>query len=155
MLELTAAAAYAQGNARITDLGLDEAQTALLAALEAHHRAYAEALSAAYGPGSPADANPALLAKIGGDTFNAGTGNEILAAAMAIEHAASDTHQTLLGVLRSTNAAALVASIQVMEARHGATLAVLLGQARGADGLGTAIDDAAGALSAADITGGN
>jgi hypothetical protein len=152
VLELTAADACERAAARADGLGLDDAGKALLAVLGAHHRAYAEALSALYGPGSPSAPNPALLELLGGTVFVEGSSADALQALHDLEHHCSDTHQTLLGLLLSTDAAALVASIQIVEARQGAVLSILLGKTYGADEL--AIDDAADALSLAQITGG-
>jgi hypothetical protein len=152
VLELTAAEACDAAAARTDGLGLDDAGKEFLAALGAHHRAYAEALSALYGPGSPSTPNDALLELLGGNVFAEGSASDALKALHDLEHHCSDTHQTLLGVLLSTDAAALVASIQVVEARHGTVLGLLLGQTYGADEL--AIEDAADALSVAQITGG-
>jgi len=153
VLELTIAAAYANANARIADLGLDDAGTTLFAALEAHHRAYAEALSAAYGPGAPSNSNPALLAKIGGDTFASGPTMDVLMAAHEAEHAAADTYLTMLGTVRSTSIAALLASIQITEYRHAATITAMHGGSEHTDD--AAIEDGAEALSVDTITGGN
>lgn len=152
VLELTAAQASETVIARLDSLGVDEATAALLRAIGAHHRAYAEAISAAFGPGSPATPNPALLTLLGGPVFAEGTGAEVLTAMHEVEHHCSDTHQTLLGLLISTDAAALVASIVVIEARHAAVLGMLLGQPYGADEL--AIEDSADALLLEQIVGG-
>ena len=152
VLELTAAQASETVIARLDSLGVDEATAALLRAIAAHHRAYAEAISAAFGPGSPATPNPALLTLLGGPVFAEGTGAEVLKAMQEVEHHCSDTHQTLLGLLISTDAAALVASIVVIEARHAVVLGMLLGQPYGADEL--AIEDSADALLLEQIVGG-
>lgn len=152
VLELTASEAYGIAASRIDSLGLDEAATALMASLAAHHRAYAEALSALYGPGSPSAANSTLLETLGATTLADGSPADVLKTLHELEHHCSDTHQTLLGLLISTDAAALVASIQVVEARHGAVLAILAGQTYGAEEL--AIEDAADALTLDQITGG-
>lgn len=153
VLELTIAAAYANANARIADLGLDGAGSTLFAALEAHHRAYAEALSAAYGPGAPSAANPALLAKLGGDTFASGAAADVLMAAHEAEHAAADTYLSMLDTVRSTDVAALLASIQITEYRHAATIDAIMAMSGDTDDV--AIEDGAGALSVDTITGGN
>lgn len=152
VLELTAARAYGEANARIADLGLDGAGTALFAALEAHHKAYAEALSAAYGPGAPKDANPALFAQLGGDTFASGDSMAVLMAAHELEHAAADTYLDMLGTVRSTDIAALIASIQITEYRHAATIDAIMKMSGDTDDL--ALEDGAGALSVDTITGG-
>jgi len=152
VLELTAAQASETVIARLDSLGVDEATAALLRAIGAHHRAYAEAISAAFGPGSPDTPNPALLTLLGGPVFADGTSAEVLKAMQEVEHHCADTHQTLLGLLISTDAAALVASITVIEARHAAVLGMLLGQPYGADEL--AIEDSADALLLEQIVGG-
>lgn len=152
VLELTASEAYGIAASRIDSLGLDEAATTLMASLAAHHRAYAEALSAAYGPGAPSTSNSALLDALGATTLAEGAPADVLKTLGELEHHCSDTHQTLLGLLISTDAAALVASIQIVEARHGAVLALLQGQTYGAEEL--AVEDAADALTLDQITGG-
>lgn len=151
IVELTAAAAYAAATARIDQLGLDDPTKELLIGAGAHHQAYAEALSAMYGPGSPSSPSESLATKLGADQFANGDGPAVLAAALALEEAAVDTHLGLLGQLQSTDAAALVASIQIVEARHAAVLAVLTGTAYGAGAPAT--EDGAQALTPADITG--
>ncbi len=153
VLELTAHAAYSAAVPRLATLGLPDAQVALVTAMHAHHLAYAEALSALYGPGAPSEPNAALATTIRSDAFANGDAEALLLAASDLEHAAADTHQTLLGLLRSTDAAALVASIQNVEARQAATLAYLRTGAYGADE--AAIEDAASALTIDAITGGN
>lgn len=152
VLELTAYSAYSSVVSRLDTLDLPEAEHALFRALHEHHLAYAEALSALYGPGSPSEANPALATALRGDAFATGDAAAVRQAASDLEHAAADTHQTLLGLLQSTDAAALVASIQNVEARHAATLAFLQSGSYGADE--PAIEDAASALSIETITGG-
>lgn len=153
VLELTAHAAYSAAVPRLSTLGLPDAQVALMTALHAHHLAYAEALSALYGPGAPGEPNAALATVIRADAFANGDAGAVLLAASDLEHAAADTHQTLLGLLRSTDAAALVASIQNVEARQAATLAYLRTGTYGSDQ--AAIEDAASALSIETITGSN
>jgi hypothetical protein len=153
VLELTATALYATANGRASELGLDEPTTALMAALQAHHQAYAEAISAMYGPGSPSSENAELATLLGAPDFGTGDAAAVRKAAIALETAASDTHLSLLGALDSTDAASLVASIEIMESRHAATLSHLDGVAY--DATKAAIDDAGAALTAAQITGGN
>lgn len=152
-LELTAHSVFSSAVARLDALDLDDARKALVIAMHEHHLAYAEALSALYGPGSPSDPNPSLAVAVNSSAFSTGDAAALLAAASDLEHAAADTHQTLLGLLQSTDAAALVASIQHAEARHAATLAFLISGTYGADQ--PAIEDAAAALSFETITGGN
>lgn len=153
VLELTAAAAYAIAGARASQLGLDASTTTLMATLGAHHQAYAEALSAAYGPGASKNANTALLEKLGGAAFASGSAADVMRAAHDLEHAAADTHLSLLGLVLSTDIASLIASIQVTEYRHAATLSALLGTAAATDE--AAIEDGEDALSLDMITGGN
>lgn len=150
IVELTAAAAYAAATARIDQLGYDDPTRELVLAVGAHHLAYAEALSAMYGPGSPAKPSAALATQLGADTFASGDGKAVLAAAAAVEEAAVDTHLALLGLLVSSDAAALIASIQIVEARHAAVLGLLGGTAYGAGSPAT--EDGAQALSPDQIT---
>ena len=152
VLELTAHSLYSVAVGRLDSLGLPDEQHALVRAMHEHHLAYAEALSALYGPGSPSEANPALATALRDSDFASGDAAALMQAASDLEHAAADTHQTLLGLLQSTDAAALVASIQNVEARHAATLAFLRSGTYGADE--PAVEDAASALSLDTITGG-
>lgn len=152
-LELTVAQVFETVNAHITDIGLDDAGVAFFSTLAINHRAYAEALSAAHGPGAPKTANPALIEKFGGDVFKTGTPAEVLAACTEVEHHAADTHLALTGLLISTDAAALVSSIIAIEARQAIVLELLQGKSYASDAI--AVEDAAEQLSLAEITGGN
>jgi len=153
VLELTIAEVFETINGHIGDLGLDDAGVAFFATLVVNHRAYAEALSAAHGPGAPKTSNPALFEKFGGEVFKKGTAAEVLAACTEVEHHAADTHLALTGLLLSTDAAALVASILTIEARQAVVLELLQGKSYASDAL--AVEDAAEQLSLAEITGGN
>ena len=151
VLELSAAKAWSAAVARLDQLGYDDAAKELVTDIQRHHAAYAEALSAMYGPGSPDAASAAASAKLGAGAFGTGDGAAVLSAGVALEQAAADTHMSLLGLLQSTDAAALVASIQIVEARHAAVLAHLQGLAYGADA--PAVEDGSHALTAADLAG--
>jgi len=151
VLELSAATAWSAAVARLDQLGYGDAAKELIADIERHHTAYAEALSALYGPGSPDAASATVGAKLGADAFGTGDGTAVLAAGVALEQAAADTHLSLLGQIQSTDAASLVASIQIVEARHAAVLAHLQGQPYGADS--PAVEDGSHALTAADFAG--
>ena len=153
VLELTAASLYAQAEGTTDKLGLDEAGVALVSALHAHHQAYAEALSGLYGPGSPADPSESAATLLGGAAFSSGNRSEFLAAAVALEDRAADTHLSLLGLLESTDAAALVASIQIAEARHSTALSQLAGSSYGSSA--PAFETGESAVPASALTEGN
>lgn len=152
LLELTAAAGYAALTAdRLAQLGFDDRTKELLTAIGAAHTAYAEALSALHGPGSPQAPSADVATLLNTAAFATGNQSTVLGAARAVEDKALDTHLALLEVLRSTNAAALVASIQIAEARHAAVLALLQGTTY--DASAPVAEDGADALALADLTG--
>jgi hypothetical protein len=102
---------------------LDESQAAVIAVIAEHHEAYAQALSALLGRDAPNVAAPELLERA--DDFTAdpiGEGYELESALVA-------THTEVIGALQGTDAAALIASIIAVEARHGTVLADLAGSA--------------------------
>jgi Ferritin-like domain len=97
---------------------------AVLATLRESHDAYAAALSGTLGREAPQEVNPIfdeLQAAFGGDT------KSVLAAAYAFESTAVATHTDILGELQGTDGASLIASILIVEARHGTVLAYLNG----------------------------
>jgi hypothetical protein len=134
-MELTIADAFntAFTKDKLDALAPDDVERELLNVLGAHHQAYAEAISALYGPGSPSSPSDELKTALGTDKLAGAALADVRTAAAAIEEAAVDTHLEILGMLRSTNAATLIASIQIVEARQAAVLGALAGQAYGAD----------------------
>jgi hypothetical protein len=104
--------------------GFDENQRAVVATIRESHDAYAASLSAILGRQAPQLANPVveeLKASFGGD------GPSVLTAAYNLESTAVATHIDILGKLQGTDGAALLASILIVEARHGTVLAYLNG----------------------------
>jgi len=102
----------------------DETARAVVATIRESHDAYAAALSALLGRQAPQKANPItdqLKESFGGDT------KSVLDAASQLESTAVATHTEVLGKLQGTDGAALLASILIVEARHGTVLANLNG----------------------------
>jgi Ferritin-like domain len=100
--------------------GFDTNQRAVLAAIREAHRAYAASLSAMLGRAAPQSVNPVfdtLKSSFGGDAAGA------LKAAYALESTAVATHTDIIGKLVATDGANLIASILIVEARHGTVLA--------------------------------
>jgi Ferritin-like domain len=113
-----------------TTTSFDENQRAVVATIRESHDAYAASLSAILGRQAPQLANPVveeLKASFGGD------GPSVLTAAYNLESTAVATHIDILGKLQGTDGSALLASILIVEARHGTVLAYLNGS--------TALDD--------------
>ena len=95
-------------------------------ALQAHHRAYAQSLSALLGPDAPRAMDQALYDELVGD-FEQADPVAVALAAHDLENSLVVTHTDLLGVLDGIEGAAAIAAIQVVEARHAAVLASLAG----------------------------
>lgn len=108
----------------------DDNERAVLATIRESHDAYVAALSALLGRQAPQVANAVvedLTASFGGD------GPSVLQAAYQLESVAVATHIDILRELQGTDGASLIASILIVEARHGTVLAHLNGA--------TALDD--------------
>jgi hypothetical protein len=102
----------------------DENQRAVIATIRESHDAYAASLSGFLGREAPQAVNPAvedLKSSFGGDLAS------VLDAAYAFESTAVATHIDILGQLQGTDGAALIASILIVEARHGTVLGYLNG----------------------------
>jgi ferritin-like protein len=111
--------------------GFDDNQRAVIATIRESHDAYAASLSALLGRLAPQAINPVvddLESSFGGDV------SSVLDAAYALESTAVATHLDILGELRGTAGASLIASILIVEARHGTVLAYMNG-ATGLDDL--------------------
>jgi hypothetical protein len=121
-LELAAAELY---QVALSEGSLDEDTTAIAVGFADHHRQYAEAIAGLIGSDAPNRANEAVVRAL--ENSFEGDQESILEAAFELESAAAATHLELLGELRGTDGAALVASIQPIEARQ----AVVLGDAAG------------------------
>ena len=120
-LELTARALYDKALAAKWPAD----QLAVVITIREAHEAYAQSLSGLLGRKAPGTASDTLLRKFA--TAWAGTPEKLLAAAYDFESAAVATYGEILGKLQGTDAAQLIASIQIAEARHGTVLADLAG----------------------------
>jgi len=102
----------------------DENDRAVLATIHDAHRAYAGSLSGFLGREAPQETNPVYdetKSSFGGDR------SSVLDAAYKLESTAVATHVDILKQLTGTDGAALLASILIVEARHGTVIAYLNG----------------------------
>lgn len=124
--------------------GFDADQRAVIATIRESHDAYAASLSAILGRLAPQTPNPvvdSLSSSFAGET------STVLAAAYTLESTAVATHTDILGKLQGTDGATLIASILIVEARHGTVLAYLNGKTELDDLL---VNDEADALTPAE-----
>jgi|CXWL01.1.fsa_nt_gi hypothetical protein len=106
--------------------GLGDGLLALLTETRATHVAYAQSLSAMLGT----DATGATATEVieaGRAAFATGNDHDVATAAHDLEAVAVATHTELLGLLLGTDAASLVASILIVEARHSLVFGKLAG----------------------------
>ncbi len=108
------------------------------------HEAYEQALSALIGRLAPNKQNAALFKALQGDF--AGSADTVSAAAGALENALVATHLDIVSKLQGTDAAALIASILVVEGRH----AVVMNTLAGAKTLADQLSDKADAYTSSD-----
>lgn len=108
-------------NGALERASLDDTSRPVIVAMAEHHEAYAQALSSLLGRQAPNVADESLLA--GAGDFEA----DPLGQGYLLESALVATHTDLLGALQGVDGAALIASIMVVEARHGTVLADLAG----------------------------
>ncbi len=147
-LELAAVAVY---DAALAGKRLSDKVVPAAALFRRHHIDHAEAIGALAGKSARGIANPGLVKAFGPKVANATSEAEVLGIAFDLENAAASTYGLALGVLLGTNASALVASIQPIEARHAVVLGDVLGkslnaqvpQFQASDTKGGAIDPAA------------
>jgi hypothetical protein len=102
----------------------DDNERAVLATIREAHEAYATSLSAELGRLAPQEINPIfddLRTSFSGDK------SSVLDAAYGIESTAVATHTDIISKLQGTDSASLLASILIVEARHGTVLAYLNG----------------------------
>ncbi len=123
-LELSAVDAYAValGGKLLTGPAIVVATTFM-----SHHRQHAQALGGLAAKAAPNTANATISKKFGARLAGAATEADLLKAAFDIETAAASSYVALLGALVGTDAAATVASIQPVEARHAAVIGQYLG----------------------------
>lgn len=117
-IELGVLALYDQA---IALSGWPAAQAAVVTAFRDSHAAYAQSLGALLGVDAPGEADQALVD--GFATEFGRTPTKAMEAAVELESALVATHLEALGLLEGTDGAALVASIQIAEARHTTVLA--------------------------------
>jgi hypothetical protein len=131
-LELTAQALY---DVALSVSGWSDEQAVVVTFLREAHQAYANALSGLLGGAAPGVVSQAVLDALSGDFSESVDG--ALAAAYGLEASAVATHADVLSQIQGTDAAALIASIQMNEARFGTVLADLAGNTDEADMLVT------------------
>ena len=122
-VELAAMSLYDQA---LVAVDLDDTQRPVIQALREAHKAYGQSLSALLGRNAPNAPSQSVV-----DLLSAGfTGSatELLGTASMLESTAVATHQELIRQLQGIDGAALLASIMIVEARHGTALAVLAGK---------------------------
>lgn len=107
------------------DAGAGGQQQPSVAAIAAHHDAYAQAISALIGTNAPQQRDEGLFTALRG-AFDTKAESMALAA-HDLENLLVVTHRSLLGTLDGTEGAALIASIAIIEARHSAAMAALAG----------------------------
>jgi hypothetical protein len=109
----------------LSNKGFDADQRAVIATIRESHDAYAASLSAILGRLAPQKPNPvvdSLQSSFAGET------SAVLDAAYQLESTAVATHVDILGKLQGIDGAALIASILIVEARHGTVIASLNGK---------------------------
>jgi len=107
------------------EAGAGGQQLPSLAAIAAHHDAYAQAISAVIGTSAPQERDEALFTSLRG-SFDTKS-DSMARAGHDLENILVATHRSLLAQLDGTEGSALIASILIVEARHSAALAVLAG----------------------------
>ncbi len=104
--------------------GFDDNDRAVLATIHDAHQAYASSLSGFLGRQAPNEVNPVY-----DDVKSSFTGDRssVLDAAYQLESTTVATHTDILKQLQGTDGAGLLASILIVEARHGTVIAYLNG----------------------------
>ncbi len=121
--ELTAEGLYALAISSVK--GWSAEQATVMTTLRQSHLAFGNALSGLLGSSAPATESAAIFEQLK-SSFSGGT-DDVLKAAADLESALVATHLDLLAKLQGVNGAALVASIQISEARHVTVLRTLAG----------------------------
>ena len=122
-IELTVEGLYRQAIAGVS--GWTEQQAAVMTTLRQAHLAYANSLSGLLGKSAPSTRSEELFDEWKSEF--SGSTDDVLLKASDLESALVATHLDLLASLQGTNGAALIASIQVAEARHATALRHLAG----------------------------
>lgn len=105
---------------------LSDVERAVIVTIRESHDAYVQSFSGLLGREASQQTNADAVAAFA-DAFGGSTA-DMLAAASALESTAVATHTELLGQLQGIDGAKLIASIVVIEARHGTVLASLAGK---------------------------
>jgi len=121
--ELTAEGLYALAISSVK--GWSAEQATVMTTLRQAHLAFGNALSGLLGSSAPATNSTAIFDQLKSN-FSGGT-DDVVKAAADLESALVATHLDLLAKLQGVNGAALVASIQISEARHVTALRTLAG----------------------------
>jgi len=127
-VELTALALY---NEALALSGWTDEHAVVITFIRQAHLAYGQSLSGLLGRRAPGVRSEQLFDELRGDF--AGSVESVLAAAYALEASLAVTHGEVLAELQGTDAAALIASIQMNEARFGTVLADMAGMTDEAD----------------------
>lgn len=90
------------------------------------HDAYVQGLSGMLGRQAPLQVNAGAVAAF--EAVFTGSTADVLAAAYTLESTAVATHRDILGLLQGVDGANLIASILIIEARHGTVLAAMGGK---------------------------
>jgi Ferritin-like domain len=106
--------------------GLGDELVAVLTQVRASHLAYVQSLSAMLGTNATTAAASGVV-DAARDSFASGQDVDTATAAHDLENVAVATHTDVLAQLSGTDAAALVASILVVEARHSLVFGTLAG----------------------------
>jgi len=122
-VEATAVALY---NDALKVKGWSDAQAKVVTYVRDAHLAYVQSLSGLLGP----DATNSISQEVYDDNASAFSGSiaEVLASAGALESTAVATHGDIIARLVGTDAASLIASIQINEARYCTVVADLAGE---------------------------
>lgn len=112
-------------DAALATEAFDESTTAVLAFIRESHESYGQSLAGMLGRDAPSVANATIAAEIAAGLGS--SANEHILALHGLESRLVTTHTDLLGMLASTKAAGLLASVQTVEARFGTVLADLAG----------------------------
>jgi hypothetical protein len=122
-VEMAARALYDTALANTSIAGIDRD---VILTIRESHDAYVQGLSGLLGRAAPLRVNADAVAAFEA-AFSGGLA-DVLAAAYALESTAVATHRDILGQLQGADGANLIASILIIEARHGTVLAAMGGK---------------------------
>jgi hypothetical protein len=104
---------------------LDDTVRPVVETIREAHESYAQAISAMLGREAPNEA-AAEVVEVLSEAFG-GAQADVMEAAVLLESTAVATHENILGLLDGVDGSELVASILIVEARHGTVLRNLAG----------------------------